>query len=284
VATGYLAWAGGFAGRWGVPDLPPSMQDVSRKLPPHEIPVLLTSSVVAHDNRVRLKDTNERIRLAMESVAEWLKIEARQPLVLCDGSSYDFTDRVRVAFPQARIECLPFENPQELVRQHGRGYGEGEIVRYALHHSHFIAEADCFAKCSSKLWVQNFFACARAWQGELLLQGIFLDALKPWRDPMLSYIDTRFYIASRALYQQYFEDAHMRIDNNQHFGLENAFRDIFLETKLRHAFTPVVPVILGMGGAIGKYYKNSFRRRLKEDLRLWRVRNHPKFLDLFIQI
>jgi hypothetical protein len=243
----------------------------------------LTSSVVAHDASVRLRDAVERLRLAMESVAEWLKIEPRQPLVLCDGSSFNFTNSVHKAFPKAHIECLPFENPQELVRQFGRGYGEGEIVRYALHHSHFIAEAGCFAKCSSKLWVQNFLACARAWQGELLLQGIFLDALKPWRDPILSYIDTRFYIASRALYQQYFEDAHLRIDNNQHVGLENAFKDIFLEAKLRHALTPVAPVILGVGGAIGKYYKNSFRRRLKEDLRLWRVRNFPEFSNFFIQ-
>lgn len=259
------------------------MQDTPRKLPPHEIPVLLTSSVVAHDTRVRLKDTDERIRLAMESVGEWLKIEPRQPLVLCDGSSFDFSQRVRAEFPQARIECLPFENNQDLVRQHGRGYGEGEIVRYAIHHSRFIAEADCFAKCSSKLWVQNFPACARAWQGGLLLQGIFLDALKPWRQPTLFYIDTRFYIASRPLYRQYFEDAHLRIDKKKQHGLENVFLNIFLEAGLRHAFTPVTPVICGVGGAIGKYYKNSLRRRLKEDLRLLRVRHNPRFRNYFIQ-
>lgn len=259
------------------------MQNIPDKLLPHEIPVLLTSSVVAHDTRVRLRDTNERLRLAMESVSEWLKIEPRQPLVLCDGSSFDFTNHVRVAFPKARIECLPFENKQELVRQHGRGYGEGEIVRYALNHSRFIAEAGCFAKCSSKLWVQNFTNCARAWQGGLLLQGIFLDALKPWREPTLSYIDTRFYIANRQLYGKYFESAHLRIDKKKQYGLENAFLDIFLEAGLRHAFTPVAPVICGVGGAIGKYYKNSLKRRLKENLRLWRVRRHSRYRDYFIQ-
>jgi hypothetical protein len=259
------------------------MQDVSLKLPPHEIPVLLTSSVVAHDNRVRLKDTNERIRLAMESVAEWLKIEARQPLVLCDGSSFDFTDRVRVAFPQARIECLTFENPQELVRQHGRGYGEGEIVRYAINHSSFIAGADCFAKCSSKLWVQNFPECARAWQGGLLLHGVFLDALTPWGQPTLSYIDTRFYISSRTVYRQYFEEAHLRINKSKQYGLENAFKSIFLESGLRQAFSPLAPVICGVGGAIGQHYKNSLKRRLKEDLRLWLVRHQPRWRDYFIE-
>jgi len=174
------------------------MHNDSHKIPPHEIPVLLTSSVVAHDASVRLRDTDERLRLAMESVAEWLKIEPRQPLVLCDGSSYNFTDRVRVAFPQARIECLHYENPHELVHWHGRGYGEGEIVRYAINHSRFIAEANCFVKCSSKLWVRNFHECMQWWNGVFLCKGIFLEAFSPVKKTKLHHIDTRFYVASKS--------------------------------------------------------------------------------------
>lgn len=253
------------------------------KIPTHEIPILLTSSVVAHDTRVRLKDTDERIRLAMESVAEWLRIDPRQPIVLCDGSSFDFSAMVQREFPTARIECLPFENNQDLVQRQGRGYGEGEIVRYAINHSLLINQADCFAKCSSKLWVQNFHSCASAWQGGLLLQGVFLNVFVPFRCTTLSYIDTRFYIANRPLYRQYFENAHLRIDKRKQYGLENAFLDIFLEAGLTDALTPVAPVICGVGGAIAKYYKNSLKRRLKEELRLMLVKRNHRFKDYFIQ-
>ena len=256
---------------------------MSSPVPPHEIPVVLTSSVVAHDTRVRLKDTDERIRLALESVAEWLKIEPRQPLILCDGSNFDFSDLVRQKFPDAQIECLPFENNQELVRQHGRGYGEGEIVRHAINHSHFIASAACFAKCSSKLWVQNFPACAGAWRGDLLLQGVFLDVFAPFKRTTLSYIDTRFYITSTHQYRQHFENAHQRIDKKKQYGLENTFLDVFLEAKLYNALTPVAPVICGVGGAIAKYYKNSPKRKLKETLRLLLVKRDPRFSNYFIQ-
>jgi len=258
------------------------MPIASNKIEIHEIPVLLTSSIVAHDTNVRLKDSNERLRLAMASVAEWLKIEPRQPLVLCDGSSYDFTSMVRAAFPNARIECLAFENDQKLVRQHGRGYGEGEIVRYAINHSRFISEANCFAKCSSKLWVQNFPACARVWRGDFLFRGIFLNELKPWQEPTLSYIDTRFYIASLPLYRKYFENAHLRIRVSEGYGLENAFLDTLLDANIYHALSPIAPVVCGVGGGIGKYYKNSLKRRIKENIRIWRVRNHPKFQAYFI--
>jgi len=245
------------------------------------IPVLLTSSVIAYDKGVALKDTDERIRLALQSVEEWLKVEPGLSLVLCDGSNFDFSQLVAQRFPQARIECLPFENDQDLVRKYGRGYGEGEIVRHALHHSRFIAEAGCFAKCTSKLWVENFAECALAWNGRLLLKGVFLDVFSPFRKTAFSYIDTRFYIASKEAYARHFEHAHLQIGRRKGYGLENSFHDIVLEQGIRNALMNVAPVICGVGGGTGAYYRNTALRRVKEDLRLSLVRRHPAFRHLF---
>jgi len=257
------------------------MHNDSHKIPPHEIPVLLTSSVVAHDASVRLRDTDERLRLAMESVAEWLKIEPRQPLVLCDGSSYNFTDRVRVAFPQARIECLHYENPQELVRWHGRGYGEGEIVRYAINHSRFIAEANCFVKCSSKLWVRNFHECMQWWNGVFLCKGIFLEAFSPVKKTKLHHIDTRFYVASKSFYELYLMEAHHGINVEAGYGLEECFLEAIVKHGIRGVLIPVPPIIEGVGGGIAKYYRNSTRRVFKERLRIALVRCRSEYLPLF---
>lgn len=246
-----------------------------------QIPILLTSSVVAYDKGVTLKDTNERIRLALQSVEEWLKIDSSFMLVLCDGSSYDFSERVSCQYPQARIECLPFENNQELVEKYGRGYGEGEIVRHALKYSKFISSAGCFAKCSSKLWVQNFKACAADWTEGTLFKGVFLDVFSPFRQTEFSYIDTRFYITSTAVYRQHFENAHLQIGRKKGYGLENSFHDILLDHKLTKSLLSVSPVICGVGGGIGTYYNNDLIRRVKEDLRLQLVRRHPTFRELF---
>lgn len=245
------------------------------------IPVLLTSSVIAHDTGVTLKDTEERIRLALESVREWLKLDPTQPIVLCDGSNHDFSAAVSEQFPGATIECLPFENRQEMVRQYGRGYGEGEIVRYALHHSRLIAEAGCFAKCTSKLWVANFRECAAAWNGKLLLKGVFRNVFSPFRPTEFAYIDTRFYIASCDLYRQYFENAHLQIRKDDGHGLEECFRDIFLANHLGQVLLAVPPVICGVGGGTGTYYRNPLKRRLKERLRLWLVRHNRRFAPSF---
>jgi len=248
----------------------------------NKIPVLLTSSVVAHDSGVALKDTNERIRLALESVEQWLRIEPTLILVLCDGSNYDFKNIVAERFPSSNIECLYFENNQELVKKHGRGYGEGEIVRYAIENSKSIIMANCFAKCSSKLWVENYKKCLDEWNGILLLKGVFENVFSAFKKTRLSYIDTRFYISSTSIYMNYFQDAHKKININLGYGLEDCFFEVFVKNKIFNSLLKTPPVICGVGGGIGFYYKNSIKRKLKEKLRLNLVRMNKEFTPLFV--
>jgi len=245
------------------------------------IPVLLTSSVVAHDTRVALTHTPDRIAFALESVACWLELYPQISLVLCDGSNHDFSAAVSQAFPTAQIECICFENDQQAVRQQGRGFGEGEIVRYALAHSHMIAAAGAFAKCSSKLWVSNYDECLRDWNGELLCKAVFDNVFSPFKGTSLAYIDTRFYIASVAFYRQHFQDAHLSINVAAGKGLEECFLEAFNHRQMQGVLLNVPPVIEGVGGGIGKHYKTSLKRRLKERLRLHIVRSQSTFAPLF---
>lgn len=246
-----------------------------------KIPVLLTSSVIAYDTEVALKNQDERVRLALESVEQWLKIDPLLTLVLCDGSNFDFSSIVLRQFPLALIECLHFENNQELVKQQGRGYGEGEIVRHALNYSKFIADAGCFAKCTSKLWVENYLECLSAWNGELLCKGVFLDVFSLSKRTCFSYIDTRFYVASCATYNKYFVDAHLQIQSKRGHGLENCFFDLFSKYKIQHSLFTVSPIICGVGGGTGTYYKNTSLRNGKEQLKLNLVKLLRRFRPLF---
>ncbi len=261
-------------------------RDVQASSPNHPIPLLLTSSVVAHDRSVRLTNTNERAHLALESIGQWLKIDPTLPLVLCDGSNFDFSTLVLAKFPNARIEYLFFDNDQHAVQNFGRGYGEGEIIRYALNHSRFIAEAGYFAKCTSKLWVNNFQECLAGWNDRLLCKGVFLDVFSPFKKTSFSYIDTRFYIASVPFYRQHFEDAHHRIGmrNGKFFSLEDCFHEIVLEQNLQEILMSVAPIIYGVGGGTGVHYKNTWIRQHKERLRLKLVNNNSAFHHLFCRI
>jgi hypothetical protein len=163
----------------------------------HPPPLLVTSAVRPSDPTVVLSNHDQRIRYTLDALSEWLRMHPTLQIVICDGSGYDFSPVLVQMFPNHRIEALHFQNSSALVRQLGKGYGEGEIVKYALQHSNLLASSTFFAKCTSKLWVNNFDACVRHWNGTMLFQAKISNVLK--NSPLVfRHIDTRFYLIDRS--------------------------------------------------------------------------------------
>jgi hypothetical protein len=243
-------------------------------------PILLTSYVHVTDQSGALRDENLRVKYTLESIEEWLAIYASLKLVICDGSNFDFTQLVFEKFPHANIECICFENSKELAAVHGKGYGEGEIVNYAIHHSKFIKEAEFFAKCTAKLWVANFFECLNYWNGTFMCKGVFTNVFS-FRETQFDYVDTRFYLSSCAFYQEHLSSAHLNVGGKTGLSLEHCFRDVIRNKNFSNVLFRVPPVIYGVGGGTGVHYKNSLKRIIKEKIRLQLVRNGRSFRNLF---
>ncbi len=243
-------------------------------------PVLLTSCVIVSDHTVTLKDKEARIGLTLQSIDKWLAIAPDLRLVICDGSDYDFSGIVAERFPAANIECLYFRNDSGKVGIYGKGYGEGEIVNYAIAHSAYLAESDYFAKCTAKLWVENFLDCLAGWNGSCLLKGYFADVFS-FKRTRFDYIDTRFYLVSKSFYAQYFASAYLNVGDERGLSIEHCFRDAILENRLSGVLFNVPPVICGVGGGSGTYYKNNLKRKIKEAIRLRMVMSNPSYARLF---
>lgn len=242
--------------------------------------LLLTSSAIAHDTSVKLIDTASRIEHTLESIEHWRSIAPHLEIVVCDGSGHDFGPEVQQRFPGHPIECLAFENDRERVARQGKGYGEGEIIRFALKHSTRLQRADSFIKCTGKLWVTNVQDCLAEWQGGLLAFACFENvfSMKPSR---LAYIDTRFYIVDKGFYHHHLEDAHLDVGGSEGLSIEDCFRDVILNRGLTGVLFRTLPEVHGVGGGSGTYYKNNLRRRLKGRLRQRLVQNRPEFAALF---
>jgi len=217
----------------------------------------------------------------MESIGEWVRVEPKLQIIICDGSSFDFTPLVEKQFPNHTIECLNFENDQNKVKLYGRGYGEGEIIRYSLNHSRFIADSGCFAKCTAKLWVSNFNECTRHWNGVFTCKGVFLNVFSFIKKTQLDYVDTRFYITSLNFYRNNLINAHLKINKKNQLGLEECFLKIVIEKNIKKSFFNIYPLISGVGGGTGSEYKNSASRKIKEKIRLWLIRRKKIYSHLF---
>lgn len=148
-------------------------------------------------------------------------------------------------------------------------------------HSQLINRAGCFAKCSSKLWVENFDECKSWWNDNFLCKGVFLDVFSPFKATIFHHIDTRFYFASKTFYERYLLNAHVDINVEAGYGLEECFRDILLREQMKGVLLPVPPVIAGVGGGTASYYRNSLKRVWKEQLRVTLVQRTRSFSPLF---
>lgn len=243
-------------------------------------PVLLTSCIYISDFAVTLTDPTDRINYTLESIEKWLNIAAGVHLVVCDSSGFVFSPLVKEKFPQADIECLSFVADKNLVKYHGKGYGEGEIIRHALQHSTHLKQADYFAKCTAKLWVENFKECLNEWNGNFLCKATFTKVFSI-KKTRLDHIDTRFYLVNKKFYLKYLVNAHVNLGGTTGMSIEDSFRDVILNNQMTGVIFNTPPVIGGVGGGTGKYYNTKYSKRIKENLRSKLVKLNPSFRDLF---
>jgi hypothetical protein len=243
-------------------------------------PILLTSCVYISDYAVKLADPAARINHTIESIEKWLTITPGIRLVVCDNSGFDFSQIVNEKFPEANIECLPFVCDKNLVQYHGKGYGEGEIIKYAIQNSTYLKQSDYFAKCTAKLWVENFNECINEWNGHFLCNANFSNVFS-FRKTYFNHVDTRFYLVSRDFYLKIFLTAHLNLGGVTGIGIEDNFRDAILTNKMEGVIFHSPPVIAGVGGGTGKYYNIKLPKRIKEILRSRLVQLNDTYRHLF---
>lgn len=232
-------------------------------------PILLTSAIRPVAGFTVLQDSAARLDATIQSIHKWIELGARK-IVICDGSGFLLDDYVRSAIqdhPEVTVECLAFQNDARLVSLKGKGFGEGQIVSYALEKSVLIKESDRFAKCTSKIWVENFSQIPTAVSADFLA-----DVAGFWKPVRL---DTRFYVTSIDFYRRWLIDAHEEVDDGKGYFLEHAFLDRVIRSGVKGWIAVPSFRAVGLSGTAGIFQQ---RGKLKSFIRDWR----NKFFSMYI--
>lgn len=228
------------------------------------IPLLITSAINVSAPGTKLADPAERLGLTLKGIERWLGTPAVESLVVVDGSAVDYSPQLRELNRGAKknVEFLAFQNNAELVRQKGKGYGEGEIILHALAHSQTLAGAKCFAKCTAKLYVTNYAKCLAAFNGKFMC-GVY-------GKNTIGCLDTRFYISSREFWLKHFSQAHFQVDDPRGYYIEHSYLDRLKENGIKGFTLPVPPLIEGRSGSDNiEYTVPSFYRRVTRRVRFF---------------
>lgn len=195
-----------------------------------------------------LNDPKERERQYINAIRFYLT-NTHYPIVFTENSGTDISPLFNDFIQSGRMEYLTFNGNQN--KERGKGYGECEIIQYALNHSMLInsAKGKRITKITGRLIIRNIQTIIR-WHTLFTSQYTTLCAI----NSDLSFPDSRIIIASKEFYNTFLKSKD-RINDSSGYFFENALCDTIKKEK-GFAFSPffIMPYIKGMSGSTGKEY------------------------------
>ncbi len=134
--------------------------------------LLLTWTIAPQKNILFLNIIDPAIRYAqyIDSIRNYLIKSEADYVVFCENSWYEIKDADslhELALQHSKkLEILQFQGNHEKSVKKGRGYGENEIIEYAITHSELIKEAWSFIKVTGRYRCENINTIIRGSQGK----------------------------------------------------------------------------------------------------------------------
>lgn len=226
---------------------------------PDKCALVITSSVYVSAPLTALVDPRQREAQYLDALTFSIRESPITRIIVCDNSGYRYPGSLvqMAASFDKKLELLSFTGNSELVAEYGKGYGEGEILKFIFANSLLIGEVDGFLKVTGRLKLVNIASLLRrADAAENYFMPISL--LRPrFMVPRTARacVDVRVYYATRSFFRKVLLDAYQEVrDQDIHF-LEHAFYKAISLSGNKVKCFPVAPEITGVSGSNGWIFK-----------------------------
>ena len=212
---------------------------------------------------VQIIDLQERLSQYLYSIEYAINHYSKvDNIVFCENTDhkFDYSSLQDKAKSKGKhLEVLTFKGNYDNIQRKGKGYGEGETIKYALNHSEILAQSDNFYKLTGRIVVTNMDKIINktTHANAFIFPIVFKCVAK-------QIVETIFYKTSKVLYTQRLLDAYLEIDDNRNIILEHVFFDILNEISLK-SFSEY-PNIVGYSASTGQPYTKSKKVMLKNKL------------------
>lgn len=193
----------------------------------------------------QLTNTSERQKQYVDAIHYYIK-NTNSKIVFCENSQTDISPLINNN--QDRLQILTFLGNQD--KQRGKGYGEAEIIEYALHNSSFIHENSIIIKITGRLIVNNI--CQ------------IIDSLKYEEDFVtclfhsdLKFADSRIFCGTTTFFREFLKNKD-QINDSEGIFFEHVLAYTVLESSYRFIPFSKEPLISGISGSTGEKYQMHF--------------------------
>ena len=232
--------------------------------------VIIVTGTIAPDAKVgqlQIRSSEERLSQYKKALYELISSGAHARVVFCDNSSFGtdgFTELTELAKDRGvEFEVLSFCGDADAVIKHGKGYGEGEILDYALDNSKLAEGESFFIKVTGRLVVDNIADIV----DHLVTDRIYFNIPNIHRRDMY---DTRLYAMPVGVYRDVFSKSAKRVDDSAGYYLEHAFTDAAFDGGMKVYNFPRYPRIRGVSGSGGiRYEYTEWKSRIRDFLSIF---------------
>ncbi|WP_026653825.1 hypothetical protein [Butyrivibrio proteoclasticus] len=227
--------------------------------------IIIVTGTIAPSSGIKqleLRNTNERLLQYKSALVSLLISKPNASIVFCDNSGFDtesFMDIQSIAKDnRIKFELLSFKGNDEAVIKHGKGYGEGEIIKYVLTNSRLAKDDNYMIKLTGRLQFVNISDLVKRVQTDRIYFNV------PNRRNRKIY-DTRIYAMPIDVFKTYFIEAYKRVDDNKGYYIEHSYTDVILENQIMTRNFPVYPRIVGNSGSGGfRYEYKEWKAKIKD--------------------
>ena len=230
--------------------------------------VLITTANQPPNGVPFLEMTDAAIRCvtAKASVFFWAA-QGIEKIVIADatgGTLLDSSEVLLLKQINVDVEQISYYQDEQQLRLKGKGYGEGELLSFALENSITLGTVDRFFKCTGKVYCRNFEAIINM-VNHNKLQSIF------WRHlgeggSLQQWADIRFYYTTKEFCHDSLIPAYQKANDSKAAAEYYVFH--LLNEKLIAGKAPR-PLLSGFEGGTGKQYFDSSLGVLDENCPCW---------------
>lgn len=213
--------------------------------------ILLTGCVNPKDMvYTAIKDPDIRMNQYIMALRYYLE-KTTLPIVFCENTmtrlSIDFSD---IPLINERFEFITFDG-NNFDKSLGKGYGECEIIDYAICHSKLIQSHSHIIKITGRITIINILSYVHL--HNKLPEGT-IQALLPTTN---HFIDSRFIICPKQFMQLYFLPQKNKLNDSKNYYFENLLYDTIF-SQIKYLYIPFIsfPNYRGYSGSAGYMYKS----------------------------
>ena len=190
-----------------------------------------------------LNNPEERKAQYVNAIRYYLN-ETIYPVVFAENSGTDISLIFQGFIDSGRLECLTYMGNQN--KEKGKGYGEAEIIEFAIKNSRLIDEKCIIIKITGRLIIKNINNILRPLKTHT-------DFVSCQFHSDLKFADSRLVCAITAFYHQflYFKE---QINDQKGVYFEHILSFSVINSNLYYIPFPEEPIFIGQSGTTGATY------------------------------